>query len=185
MIKVAAALSDLAFKAMMTTRTSLGLFQKRRDVKASSFIVVQIQLSIKVDTLQLLLTAINRIDEGKVVLNGIVGPNARSIFFAELWRSLGISGTYQGKRFLCKILSNELVIVAVCSNSILLYPEAADLRKNQQQEHSQSPGHGKSTKPTKPNSSLSVARRSIVKFDGFLFIVATKIFTGHPRKPQV
>ena len=65
---MAAALSDAAFSAMMRTRTIYGLFQKRRDVKVSSVLVVQIQLSIKVDTLQLLLAAINRIDEGGTCL---------------------------------------------------------------------------------------------------------------------
>ena len=48
----------------------------------------------------------------EVALKGTVGAIIRSIFFEELWRFLGISGTYQGKRPLYKTLSNELVIVA-------------------------------------------------------------------------
>ena len=45
MIKVAAALSDLIFSAIMTTRTISGLFLERREIKANTVVVVQNQLS--------------------------------------------------------------------------------------------------------------------------------------------
>ena len=45
MIKVAAALSDVAFSAMMTTKTILRLYQERREINANAVVIIQIQLS--------------------------------------------------------------------------------------------------------------------------------------------
>ena len=110
-IKVAAALSDLAFSAIRTTRTILGLYQERREMNAHAVVIVRIQFSkLKVDALEFLLTT------RRSCLEPVCWCRLDS--FGSAPKIIGNFRRSSKERSPCKTTSTEVVIAPECLSCV-------------------------------------------------------------------